>query len=113
MTSYRWNPTTDYIEGANVTRLARAHGLAGIDELRARSVQDTAWYWDAAATDLGLRFRTPYSRVLDLRNGIEHPDWFVDGTLNIVDSCLLRWRDEAPDRACRGPRGRSGSRSAS
>ena len=98
MTSYQWNPTTDYIEGANVTRLARAHGLAGIDELRARSVQDTAWYWDAAATDLGLRFRTPYSRVLDLRNGIEHPDWFVDGTLNIVDSCLLRWRDEAPDR---------------
>ena len=98
MTSYQWNPTTDYIEGANVTRLARAHGLAGIDELRARSVQDTAWYWDAAATDLGLRFRTPYSRVLDLRNGVEHPDWFVDATLNIVDSCLLRWRDEAPDR---------------
>lgn len=98
MTSYQWNPTTDYIEGANVTRLARAHGLAGIDELRVRSVQDTAWYWDAAATDLGLRFRTPYSRVLDLRNGIEHPDWFVDATLNIVDSCLLRWRDEAPDR---------------
>ena len=98
MTSYQWNPTTDYIEDANVTRLARAHGLAGIDELRVRSVQDTAWYWDAAATDLGLRFRTPYSRVLDLRNGIEHPDWFVDGTLNIVDSCLLRWRDEAPDR---------------
>ena len=54
MTSYEWNPTTDYIEQANVTRLARAHGLAGIDELRARSVADTAWYWGAAATDLGL-----------------------------------------------------------
>ena len=98
MTSYQWNPSDDYVERANVTRLARAHGLAGIDELRARSVADTAWYWDAAATDLGLRFRTPYSRVLDLHNGIEHPDWFVDATMNIVDSCLLRWRDEAPDR---------------
>ena len=81
-----------------MTRLARAHGLAGIAELRSRSVADTAWYWDAVATDLGLRFRTPYSRVLDLRNGIEHPDWFVGATMNIVDSCLLRWRDEAPDR---------------
>ncbi|MBB5163079.1 AMP-binding protein [Mycobacterium sp. AZCC_0083] len=98
MTSYQWNPTADYIEQANVTRLARMHGLAGIDELRARSVADTAWYWDAAATDLGLRFRTPYSRVVDLSKGIEHPDWFVDATLNIVDSCLLRWRDETPDR---------------
>jgi acetyl-CoA synthetase len=98
VTGYEWNPSTDYIEQANVTRLARAYGLAGIDELRARSVADPAWYWDAVATDLGLRFRTPYRRVLDLHNGIEHPDWFVDATLNIVDSCLLRWRDEAPDR---------------
>jgi acetyl-CoA synthetase len=98
VTSYQWNPTPDGIEQANVTRLARSHGMAGIDELRARSVADTAWYWDAAATDLGLRFRTPYSRVLDLQNGIEHPDWFVDATMNIVDSCLLRWRDETPDR---------------
>jgi acetyl-CoA synthetase len=54
VTSYEWNPTTDYVEHANVTRLARTHGLAGIDELRARSVADTAWYWGAAATDLGL-----------------------------------------------------------
>jgi len=98
VTSYQWNPSDDYIEQANVTRLARTHGLAGIDELRARSVADTAWFWDAAATDLGLRFRTPYSRVLDLHNGIQHPDWFVGATMNIVDSCLLRWRDEAPDR---------------
>jgi len=38
VTSYQWNPTADDIERANVTRLARAHGLAGIDELRVRSV---------------------------------------------------------------------------
>jgi acetyl-CoA synthetase len=97
VTGYQWNPTPDYIENANVTRLARTHGLSGIDELRARSVADAAWFWDAAASDLGLRFRAPYSRVLDLRNGIEHPDWFVGATLNIVDSCLLRWLDETPD----------------
>ena len=99
MTTYQWNPSVDYVERANVTRLARVHDLAGIDELRARSVADPAWYWEAAAKDLGLRFRTPYSRVLDLSNGIEHPDWFVDATMNIVDSCLLRWGDADPARA--------------
>jgi acetyl-CoA synthetase len=98
MTDYQWNPTTAYIDGANVTRLARAHGLSDIDELRSRSVADPAWYWDAVVTDLGLSFRSPYSRVLDLRNGIEYPDWFAGATINIVDSCLLRWRDEAPER---------------
>ena len=50
MTRYQWNPTAHCVERANVTRLARARGLAGIDELRARSVADTAWPWDAAAT---------------------------------------------------------------
>jgi len=54
MSSYQWNPSDDHIEHADVTRLARTQGLADIDELRARSVTDTAWFWDAAATDLGL-----------------------------------------------------------
>jgi acetyl-CoA synthetase len=49
MTGYQWNPTR---ERANITRLARPHGLAGIDELRARSVAETAWFWDAVVTDL-------------------------------------------------------------
>ena len=93
MTGYRWLPTTDYIENANVTRLARAHGLNNIDELRARSVADPAWYWGAVLDDLGIEFATPHTAVLDLSRGIEHPDWFVGAELNVVDACLRRWRD--------------------
>ena len=54
MTSYQWNRTANYIEQANATRLARAHGLVDIRELRARSVTDAAWFRDAVRTDLGL-----------------------------------------------------------
>ena len=98
MSDYRWLPTTDYIENANVTRLARAHGLNDIDELRARSVADPAWYWGAVLDDLGIEFATPHTAVLDLSRGIEHPDWFVGAELNVVDACLRRWRDIDPDR---------------
>ena len=42
-----WSPTPEYVENANVTRLMREHGIANIDELRARSTQDIGWYWDA------------------------------------------------------------------
>lgn len=91
MSDYIWTPTDTYIENANVTRLARAHGLADIAALRARSVADVRWYWDAVVHDLGLPFRTPYREVLDLSRGIEHPDWFVGGTTNVVDACLTRW----------------------
>jgi acetyl-CoA synthetase len=88
---YIWTPTSDYIENANVSRLARRHGITSLTELRERSVADIAWYWDAVINDLGIPFRTPYSQVLDVSSGIEQPDWFVGGSANIVDACLTRW----------------------
>ncbi|MEN0133558.1 MAG: AMP-binding protein [Rhodococcus sp. (in: high G+C Gram-positive bacteria)] len=91
MSDYTWHPTDEYVENANVTRLARAHGLSGLGELRARSVADVRWYWDAVVRDLGLPFQTPYREVLDTSRGIEHPDWFVGGETNVVDACLGRW----------------------
>ncbi|HEY2042175.1 MAG TPA: AMP-binding protein [Jatrophihabitans sp.] len=91
MSDYTWTPSADYVDNANVTRLARAHGITGLPELRARSVADVGWYWDAVVRDLDIPFRTPYSSVLDLSAGIEHPEWFVGATLNIVDACLTRW----------------------
>ncbi|WP_131785962.1 AMP-binding protein [Protofrankia symbiont of Coriaria ruscifolia] len=96
MTECTWTPTSEYVENANVTRLARAHGLSSLAELRERSVRDIGWYWDAVVKDLNLPFRTPYSRVVDLSAGIEHPDWFVGGELNIVDACLGRWDGDEP-----------------
>ncbi|MFJ8813003.1 AMP-binding protein [Amycolatopsis thermoflava] len=96
---YTWVPTDDYVEQANVTRLARAHGIGSLSELRTRSVADIGWYWDAVVRDLGLPFRTPYSRVVDLSRGIEWPDWFPGGELNIADACLTRWAQESPGRA--------------
>ncbi|WP_179473902.1 AMP-binding protein [Mycolicibacterium vinylchloridicum] len=96
MSDYQWLPSPDYVENANVTRLARAHKLDGIDELRDRSVAHPAWYWDAVVEDLGITFAVPDVVLLDLSRGIEHPDWFVGGELNVVDSCLRRWCDNDP-----------------
>ncbi|MGW5519195.1 AMP-binding protein [Nocardia africana] len=99
MSTYVWNPTPEYVENANVMRLARAHGIDSIDELRRRSTADVSWYWDAAVTDLGIPFATPYESVLDLSAGVEFPEWFVGATFNAVDACLTRWLDTAADRA--------------
>ncbi|MBD0020792.1 AMP-binding protein [Gordonia pseudamarae] len=91
MSTYVWTPTPDHIENANVTRLARAHGLDTITQLRERSTADIAWYWDAAITDLGIPFATGYDSVLDTSGGIEFPEWFTGGTFNVVDACIGRW----------------------
>ena len=98
MSDYTWLPTDEYLDNANVTRLAHKHGLRDITELRERSVADPAWYWNAVLNDLGIEFTTPHTEVLDVSHGIEHPDWFLGAELNVVDSCLRRWRDAGPDR---------------
>ncbi|PSR65388.1 MULTISPECIES: AMP-binding protein [Nocardia] len=99
MSTYVWNPTPEYVDNANVMRLARTHGIDSIDELRRRSTADVSWYWDAAVTDLGIPFATPYESVLDLSAGVEFPEWFVGATFNAVDACLTRWLETAADRA--------------
>lgn len=91
MTELAWEPTPDYVENANVTRLMRVHGIDSISELRRRSVEDIAWYWDAAVKDLGIDFSTPYERVLDSSRGIPWTTWFVGGRVNLVWNCVDSW----------------------
>lgn len=98
MSTYVWNPTPDYIDNANVLRLARAHGIDSIADLRARSTADIAWYWDAAIADLQIPFATPYRSVVDTTNGVQRPEWFVGGTFNVVDACITRWLRDGADR---------------
>ena len=96
MSDLAWEPTPEYVERANVTRLMRAHGIASIGELRARSVEDVAWFWDAVVADLGIPFSRPYTRVLDDSRGIEWCRWFDDGEVNLAVACVDRWADSTP-----------------
>jgi acetyl-CoA synthetase len=90
-----WWPDEERIAAAAVTRLARRHGLAGADELLARS-KDPEWFWDAVVADLGLEFRVPYTAVLDTSRGPEWATWFTGGMFALTDSCLRRWATEQP-----------------
>jgi acetyl-CoA synthetase len=98
MTEIAWEPTPEYVERANVTRLMRAHGLDSVDELRRRSIEDVEWYWDAAVKDLGLEFAVPYERVLDASNGIPWATWFEGGRVNLVHNCVDRWAERPETR---------------
>jgi len=86
-----WRPTPDYIERSHLTRFMRLHDIASYDELQERSTSDIAWFTDAILKYLDIRFRVPYSQVVDLSDGIEWPRWCVGGRLNIVDNCVDKW----------------------
>lgn len=95
--TYVWRPSDDYRQNSNVARLMRRLGVGTADELRAASVADVGAFWGTVVDDLGIPFREPFTQVLDLTDGIEWPEWFVDGGINAVDACLGRWAEQSPD----------------
>ncbi|HXH84493.1 MAG TPA: acetate--CoA ligase [Candidatus Tectomicrobia bacterium] len=88
-----WRPTPEVVERARITRFMRAHGIASLDALRSRALDDLEWYWDAVVRDLGVRWTEPYRRVLDASRGIAWPSWFPGGRLNHADNCVDRHVD--------------------
>ena len=85
-----WRPTPEIIERARITRLMRSLGVTTLEELQRRSVDDPEWYWHGVMKDLGLRWLTPYTRVLDGARGPAWPTWFPGGRLNFSDNCIDR-----------------------
>ena len=88
-----WRPTPEVAQRSRIGRFMRTHGIATLAELQRRSVADLAWYWDAVARDLHVRWTTPYTRVLDESRGVPWPIWFPGGRLNFTDNCLDRHVD--------------------
>lgn len=90
MTAPAWIPPHEAVEAANSTRFARAYGLAGFEELLARSLEEPEWFWDAVVRHLGLQFDVPYEAVLDDSDGTPWTRWLVGGALNVVTNCVDR-----------------------
>jgi acetyl-CoA synthetase len=90
MSRFAWEPTPEYIEDANVTRLMRRHGIDDYTDLVRRSQEDIEWFWAAAIEDLGIEFFEPYESILDASGGPEWPKWFSGGTINLTYNCVDR-----------------------
>src|SRR5437879_3433500 len=82
---------------SNLRRFMGTHGLTSLDELQRRSTADIAWFWNAVLRDLDIRFRRPYSRVVDLARGIAWPQWCIGGVMNIADNCLDKYAGTQTD----------------
>jgi acetyl-CoA synthetase len=97
MNDYAWEPTSAYIENANVTRLMRRHGMQDFASLLRRSQREPEWFWDAVVEDLGIEFFEPYTTVLDVTDGLAWPRWFSGARLNLVHNCVDRHALTRPD----------------
>jgi acetyl-CoA synthetase len=87
-----WKPTLEYVKYANLTAFMRIHAIKDFDELMRKSTSDVAWFTDAVLKYLDIQFYEPYSKVVDLSNGIRFPIWCVDGKMNIVHNCVDKYQ---------------------
>ena len=85
-----WRPTPEVAARARIARFMAAHGIASLEALHRRSIEDPEWFWDAVARDIGLQWVAPYRRVLDESRGIAWPRWFEGGLMNLAANCVDR-----------------------
>jgi acetyl-CoA synthetase len=83
-----WRPTADYIQRSRLFRFMQQHRIADYPTLYQRSITEFEWYWTAALEEMGIEWSVPYRQVLDVSKGIQWPDWFVGGRLNLTHNCL-------------------------
>ena len=82
------------IEHAHITALRRELGLDSHADLFAWSVAEREAFWERTVARLKIRFRKPYTQLLDLSQGVEAPKWLVGAEMNITESCFQAPADQ-------------------
>ncbi len=79
-----WRPSPAYHDRSRLRRFLADVGCPDLEALQARAAADPAWFWEAAARDIGVRFDPEPSVVLDTSRGIEWARWFGGAGFNYV-----------------------------
>ena len=87
-----WQPNSQWIAESNLQKFMDRHKIGDYDTLYQKSIDDIAWFWDAALRDMEIEFYKPYSQIVDLSDGPQFPRWCVGGEMNIVHNCLDKWQ---------------------
>ncbi len=86
-----WTPDPASFAASPLGRFAARHGIPDIATVAERATSDPAWFWAAAADDVGLHWMEPYETALDLSDGPAFPHFFKGGRLNWADYAVDRW----------------------
>jgi acetyl-CoA synthetase len=72
-----WRPEPAAAEASRLARFLRATGEPSLDALQARAAADPAWFWGAAADDIGVAWQRRPREVLDLSAGRAWARWWT------------------------------------
>ena len=88
-----WEPSPEVIAKSRLKRFMDRHAIDSFAQLLKRADEDIEWFWDAAIKDIDIAFYRHYDKVVDLSEGKPWAKWWIGGKMNIIESCLDRYRD--------------------
>jgi len=74
------------------------HNISSLEELAQKAKDNLEWFWQSVDEDIGIVWDVPYTKTLDISNGIAWPRWFVNGKTNIYKSSVEKFAKQNPDK---------------
>ena len=82
----------------NLIRFMEKNSIDTLDDLLQKSVENIEWYWKAVNEDLGITWREPFNKVVDVQKGLPWCEWFVGGKCNIIDNVIQSNTNKHPNK---------------
>src|SRR5262249_55394420 len=83
-----WFPDKEIVDNSNIFKAIKELNLSNYKEFHRYSVEQWENFWDYTIKKLGIKFHTSYENICDLSKGFTKPNWLVNATLNIAESCF-------------------------
>src|SRR3954447_7339335 len=91
-----WRPGPEQLTHSRLSGFLRATALADLEALQRRAESDPAWFWGAAADDIGIAWQRRPTSVLDTSRGIEWSRWWTGGAFNYAAAAIDARADRDP-----------------
>jgi len=76
----------------------KKHNISSLDELSIKSKNNLEWFWESVDKDIGIIWDEPYTKTLDMSNGIAWSKWFVNGKTNMYKSSVEKFAKQTPNK---------------
>ena len=74
------------------------HNISSLEELSQKAKDNLEWFWESVDKDIGIIWDLPYTKTLDISNGIAWSKWFVNGKTNIYKSSVEKFAKQNPQK---------------
>ena len=80
-------------ENTKIMAFAIKNGIHDLRTLYDRADNDPEWFWRAVIDNIGISFKSPFTKLKDDSKGIPYTKWFVGGKVNITYNCVEKFKE--------------------